>query len=211
MKKKVKHPYNRRHSLAALGEKTCLVTKQAFPKQKMLRFTVFNKNNIVFDVYGKLPGRGIWIQADPALVQQAIDKKLFSKGARQGVIVPTDLVQQIGGALEKRCLSLLHLARRAGVVHTGFEAVKKLVTAGQIRVAFEARDGSEREQSRLFRPSDPFLVCRAFSRIQLGEITGTGNTVHIAVTDHPLAEELVAAVEKMMPFLGAQMNERITE
>ncbi len=192
---------------AASGEKVCLVTKQIFPMAEMLHFVIDPDNRVVFDVAHKLPGRGMWLYPDKANFQLAVRKQLFSKSAKMNVRIPADLESQVVTGLKRRSLELMGFARKSGVLIFGFEGVRKAIPDGQIAVVLEASDAARNGQEKLFRPTDPFYICNAFSREELGQITGQEAQVHVAVLKSKIAAEIEQTVLKLDRLTGQQGKE----
>ena len=177
--------------------KVCIVTKNVFPRSEMLRFVVSPTREIVFDAEEKLPGKGIWILADKDTLQKAVLKKMFNKAAGMSVDVPENLADIVLGRLQEKCVSLLALARKAGVLVFGFEGVKKALTNMSVSVAFEAEDAAQNGKDKLYRPTDDFPVFSSLTREDLGQITGMEQQVHIAVLNSKLADNLIIAGKKL--------------
>ncbi|MCK5887622.1 MAG: DUF448 domain-containing protein [Alcanivorax sp.] len=52
---------------------------------ELIRFVVGPEAKIYPDLGQKLPGRGIWVKADRASIEKAVQKGLFSRGAKMKV------------------------------------------------------------------------------------------------------------------------------
>jgi hypothetical protein len=76
----------------------------------MVRFVVGPDDQLVVDIAGKLPGRGIWVRADRSAVETAVKKKLFSRAAKQAVAVDQNLPDQVEAQLAQNCLGLLGMS-----------------------------------------------------------------------------------------------------
>src|SRR6185369_4904275 len=99
----------------------CVVTGEALEKDQLIRF-VLGPEDVVFpDLNGKLPGRGAWVKAERAVLEQAVKKNAFAKAFQAQAKVPADLAERIGRMLDQQILDLLGLARRSGLLVTGFE------------------------------------------------------------------------------------------
>ena len=59
------------------AERKCLATGEVQPKYKMVRFVVGPEGQVVADVMGKLPGRGMWVSADRAALETVQKKGCF--------------------------------------------------------------------------------------------------------------------------------------
>ena len=108
----------------------------------MIRFVLGPDNEVVPDLAEKLPGRGIWVSANRALVDKAIRKNLFAKAAKTKVIVDEKLPERVEELLRKQTLNLLGLAQRAGEVRSGFEKTKAMLLGGDRIVLIAAKDGA---------------------------------------------------------------------
>ncbi|MEO0612380.1 MAG: DUF448 domain-containing protein [Pseudomonadota bacterium] len=108
--------------------RTCLVTGQSKARAQMIRFVRGPDGDVVADLAEKLPGRGVWVSAERAHLQTALARSLFKKGFKSGDVgVHTDAaawVDAIASLQKARCLNLIGLARRGGLLVTGFENVR---------------------------------------------------------------------------------------
>ncbi|WP_223291866.1 DUF448 domain-containing protein [Defluviicoccus vanus] len=63
----------------------CLVTGVTHPASELIRFVVSPEGRVVPDVAGRLPGRGMWVQSDRAILERACTRNLFRpRRARRG-------------------------------------------------------------------------------------------------------------------------------
>src|SRR3954454_17623161 len=121
--------------------RTCIVTGETMAPERMIRFVVGPDGDVVPDLARRLPGRGMWLKAERAVVEQAIAKKAFARAARAAVKAAPDLPQRIERLLLDRALEDLSRARRAGRAVAGFVKVEQMVgkrRAGLLVVAEEA-------------------------------------------------------------------------
>ena len=117
-----------------------------------MRFVVGPNGEVVPDVLGKLPGRGLWVRSSAQDISTAIAKGKFVRAARRPVIVTDGLVEQVERLLTKRCIDLIALARRAGEAVAGYEKVRLRLrgrTDAVVVIAFDGADGS-REKMKKF-------------------------------------------------------------
>ena len=73
----------------------CLVTGTVRPKTELLRFVVDPGGQIVADIAGKLPGRGLWLTAQRAIVAEASSKRVFARAAKAPVVVAEGLEDRV--------------------------------------------------------------------------------------------------------------------
>lgn len=183
------------------AERRCIATGDTQPKAGLIRFVVGPDDVIVPDVAERLPGRGIWVSADPAALALAIKKNLFSRGAKQQVTVPADLAQQVETLLARRVVELISLARKSGKAVAGFEKVKGWLADGHARVLFQASDGSERGKSKLWTPEGGrFFGC--LTADELGLAFGRQHVIHGALAAGGLERRVVEEASKLRGLRG---------
>src|SRR6185503_15365919 len=84
--------------------RTCIVTGETMAPERMVRFVVGPDGDVVPDLARRLPGRGMWVKAERAIVEQAIAKKAFARAARAAVKAAADLPERIEHLLMSRAL-----------------------------------------------------------------------------------------------------------
>ena len=57
--------------------RTCVVTKEQFPKQELLRIVKDKEGNVSVDLTGKLNGRGAYIKKDLEVLEKAKKTKVL--------------------------------------------------------------------------------------------------------------------------------------
>jgi predicted RNA-binding protein YlxR (DUF448 family) len=169
----------------------------------MIRFVVGPEDRLCPDIAGKLPGRGIWVTADRDAVKHAVAKRLFARAARRPVAVDADLVAVVERLLTRQCLDLIGMARRAGMVTTGFDKVETMLRKGPVGVLIEAADGSEDGRGKLRALAGDAPVVALFPAAALAEAVGRdGIVVHAAMGQSKLAERFVIASDRLAGLRG---------
>lgn len=165
-------------------ERRCIVSGETGTTATLVRFAVGPEGQVVPDIEGKLPGRGIWVASDRASVEKAAAKGLFSRAAKQGVTAPADLADQVEAGLRRRVLALLGLARKAGQLMAGHAKVEDAALKAHVVALFLASDagaeGVRNAGALSSRTGAP--VVADFSAEQLGLALGRPNVVHAALT-----------------------------
>ncbi len=192
---------------AAAGEderagplRRCIVTRRILPKERLLRFVVDSDGVVVPDLEGRLPGRGIWLQARRDIVETACAKGSFAKAARAPVKVPDGLDKRIEGLLKRRCLDLIGLARRAGQVAVGFEQARAWLREGRAAVLIAASDGADGGRGRLMALARELPLVALFTAAELGAALGRRPAVHVALARGSLARRLVHEARRLAGF-----------
>jgi predicted RNA-binding protein YlxR (DUF448 family) len=175
----------------------CLATRLVRPKAELLRFVVGPGDQLVPDIAGRLPGRGLWITPARDIVAGAAARNLFAKAAKARVAVPPDLADRVEGLLARDLLDRLGLARRAGQVVAGFEQVRALLAEGSAGLLLAAADGAEdgRRKLRALAAGVPVVDC--LTSAELAAALGRDTVVHAAVRRGGFAERLRLAAARL--------------
>lgn len=181
-------------------QRRCIATGQIREKEDLLRFAVSPDDLLVLDIQMNLPGRGIWISCNRQSVELAIKKKLFARSAKQPVSVPDELVQKIETVLSQRCLALLGLGRKSGLVTVGFAKVEKALKSKKASILIAASDGAEDGRQKLKRIAGTLPVIDAFNIDELSQALGKENIVHASVGSSGLTKKIMIAVSQLSRF-----------
>lgn len=190
-------------------ERKCIATGEVRPASGLIRFVVGPEGQIAPDIAGKLPGRGIWVSADPAALTKAADKGLFARAARQAVKVPEDLPALVERQLAERVVNLISLARKGGHAVSGYEKVKDWLAKDEAEILIQASDGSERGKSKLSTPYGGSFIGWLTAE-ELGRAFGRQTAVHAALHAGGLAQRVVeeAARLKGLRVLNGEKTRR---
>jgi hypothetical protein len=177
-------------------ERKCIASGDVQPKQGLVRFVVSPDGLIVPDLAEKLPGRGMWVTADPAALTKAATKGLFARAAKQPVTVPDGLVEQVEMMLARRVVDLISLCRKGGHAVSGYEKVKDWLSKDEAEVLIQASDGSERGKSKLSTPYGGSFI-GWLTADELGQAFGRQTTIHAALHAGGLAQRVVEEAARL--------------
>jgi len=178
----------------------CIVTGAIRPKAELLRCVVGPDGQVVPDIAGRLPGRGLWLTARRDIVVTAAAKRIFARAARSQVGVDDGLADRIEQLLAKRCCEILGLARRAGQAVAGFEKVRSLVASGGAKVLVEAADGGGDSRAKLAALAPALPVIARLSCAELSAALGREHVAHAALMPGRLAAAFVGEAARLGGF-----------
>lgn len=176
----------------------CIMTRESLPKERMLRFVLGPGREIVPDLAGRLPGRGMWLSARGDVLERALSRGAFMRAARGPVTLPSDLRARIEDGLRARIRDLLGLARRAGQAVSGWQAGREWLHAGRAGLLVQAVDGSLAERARFGGRDLP--VVASLTAAELGGVFGRDHAVHVVVAPGRLAEAIRVEAERLAGF-----------
>ena len=177
-------------------ERKCIATGEVQPKYGLVRFVVGPDMQIVPDIAGKLPGRGIYVAADRDAIQKAVTKKLFSRGAKMQVTVQEDLADEVERQLARRVVDLIALSRKSGRAVAGYEKVKTWLQTEEAEVLIQAVDGSARGKTKLSTPHYGSYI-GWLSADELGLAFGRQTVIHGALASGGLTQRVVEEARRL--------------
>lgn len=186
---------------SAGAERQCIVTREVLPISKLVRFVVGSDEQIVPDILGKLPGRGIWVKAERAALEKAAGKGIFARGAKRPVKVPEGLVDEVEAQIARRLVELISLGRKSGSAVAGYEKVKSWLDTEQATVLIQASDGSERGKSKLSTPHRGTFI-GWLTADELGLAFGRQTVIHGALSAGGLTSRVVEEAQRLKAIRG---------
>lgn len=73
--------------------RTCVVTKEKFPKMQLIRVVKDNLGNVSVDVTGKSNGRGAYLKKDLAVVEKAKKSKALDRFLE--ITIPLEIYKEL--------------------------------------------------------------------------------------------------------------------
>ena len=183
-------------------ERRDLVTHQVMEESRLIRFVAAPDGSVAPDLGRKLPGRGMWVAADRASVETAAKKNLFSRSAKAKLSAPADLANTVENLLVRRCLDQLGLARREGVLISGFEKSAQAIRSGKAAWLVEASDGAVDGRGKLLALArhQTTKVCGVFGADDLSLALGLENAIHAVLLTGGRADRWTTEVERLAGF-----------
>lgn len=209
----------RTRETAGTTERRCIACGDVRAIGDLIRFVVGPDRQIVPDVDGRLPGRGIWLSAERRAIGEACRKSLFAKAARRSVTVSDTLATDVEKLLLDRCLRRLGLARRAGEAVAGFGKVSDWIRRGGVRerggLLLEACDGAADGKGKLMRLARALdreagivvTPVECFAAAELGRALGIAHAVHVVVSAGGNADALWHDARRLNGVRGGTANQ----
>jgi predicted RNA-binding protein YlxR (DUF448 family) len=181
-----------------------LASRQVLDESRLIRFVAAPDGAVLPDLARKLPGRGLWVEAARDAVDAAVKKNLFARSAKAPLKPAADLSDLVERLLVRRCLDQLGLARREGVLISGFEKSAAAVRGGRAVWLIEAADGSADGRGKLLglaRHAVPTPeICGAFSADDLSLALGLENAIHAVLLQGGRADRWTQEVRRLAGF-----------
>ncbi|OFW99883.1 MAG: hypothetical protein A3D94_21710 [Alphaproteobacteria bacterium RIFCSPHIGHO2_12_FULL_66_14] len=172
--------------------RTCIATGMEDTPERMIRFVVGPEGEVVPDLARRLPGRGLWLRAERAVVERAVAKNLFSKAARAAVKAPADLAERVERLLLERALADLGRARRAGRAVAGFVKVEQMIGQRRAALLVVADEADGDGLGKLGATGLP--IVRLGDATALGGLFGREQAVYVAVARDDAGGEFIQRI-----------------
>ncbi len=199
-------------------ERTCALSRELKPASEMIRFVLGPAGEVVPDVKRKLPGRGIWITASRAAIEDAARRNVFARGFKRDVRVASDLATRTDQLIERAAIDALAIAGKAGAVLSGFTRIEAAVGRDDIRALLHAADAGDEGKRKLDAAlrretagkSSEIVVIDAFTGAQLDLALNRPNVVHAALLAGPGSETFLTRAARLRYFRAGISPEAVS-
>jgi uncharacterized protein len=201
-------------------ERTCIVTRAVKPVDELIRFVVAPDGAVVPDLKRRLPGRGVWVTATRAAVDQAVKRKGFARAFKREVRAGADLGGAVEGLLQRAALDALAMVHKAGRAALGFARTEKELAQGPVAAVLQASDGSADSARKIAAAAvrrqsgengAPIPIIAAFTTAQLDLALGRSNVVHAALLAGPASNGFLARCQSLERYRTLQPGGRGAE
>jgi predicted RNA-binding protein YlxR (DUF448 family) len=187
-------------------ERLCVATRTVRPVEDLIRFVIGPDGEAVPDLKRKLPGRGVWVTATQDALADAVKRKIFARGFKRDVRLPSDFVARTGRLLERSALDALAIAGKAGSAIAGFTKVEAALGRGEaialIHAAEAAPDGVRKLNAALRRSprTGSIPVSGILTSAQLDLALGRPNVIHAALLAGAASDTFWARLQRLERF-----------
>lgn len=191
-----------------MNPRTCIVSRRTFDRDRLIRFVAGPDGAVVPDLKEKLPGRGVRVEAKKTVVQQAVGKQLFARGLKADVKADSNLADRVEKLLEDRAVQAFAMARKAGLLITGFAKVDAALRNNKADAVFHAGDAAE-DGKRKIASAVAFVrhaggadvpVFDCLTRERMSAALGLENVNHAAALPGGATRHLMAAATRLQRY-----------
>ncbi len=199
---------------ARTPERLCVVTRTTRPVAELIRFVVGPDGEVVPDLKGKLPGRGVWITAARETVELAVKRHAFARGFKRDVRVPADLALRTEALLERGVLDALAIAGKAGLVAAGFGKAASALERDEVVALLHAAEGSAdgaRKLEALWRrrtAEKTLPMIEFLTSAQLDLALGRPNVIHAALLAGSASDTFLSRSRRLEQFRTGGASDR---
>ena len=200
-------------------ERTCIVSRTVQPPAALIRFVLGPESRVVPDLRHKLPGRGVWVTARRAVVDEAVRRRLFARAFKAEATASPALGAEIEALLRADLRQALALANKAGRVVTGFHKVEGAIQdkslAALIHAAEAAEDGRRKLASQLRKrlgdAISGFPVVTDLSSDELDLALGRSHVIHAALVAGAGSDGFLNRWHRYCHYCGSDADQAVPE
>ncbi len=187
-------------------QRLCVVTRAVRPVAELIRFVIGPDGEIVADVKGKLPGRGVWVTATRQTTETAVKRHAFAHAFNREARVPADLALRTERLLTRAALDALAIAGKSGLIAAGFAraaaALQRDDVVALLHAAEGSADGADKLQAlwRRRTPEKALLVIEFLTAAQLDLALARPNVVHAALLAGPASDTALSRLRRLGRF-----------
>lgn len=185
--------------------RTCIITKQTYEKAALIRFVVAPNSEIIPDLKGNLPGRGVYILARKSILIKALQKTIlinyFKTKLKKEVHITENMEALIDKLLVKSAISAIALGRKAGIIMAGALACEKAVRAKKAILVLHSKECAKNSITKIAQAihasQQKIKQIIIFSNEEFKDAFGQDNIQHLAILDSPKAKNILVKLEKL--------------
>ncbi|HZV21422.1 MAG TPA: RNA-binding protein [Hyphomicrobiales bacterium] len=198
----------------SLPVRTCIVERTRKEKPTLLRFVISPDNEVVPDIKGNLPGRGVWVTSKKEVVAEAVRRHAFERAFRKPVSVNANLPGLVEELFKRSALERLSICTKAGLVVAGFSKVEAALNRGEIVGLLHAKDAAADGKAKLDRKflasglgKGPIGPKNLFSSAEISLATGGTNVIHAGVKEGGAARAFFEALDRLSGYCGGDLED----
>ncbi|GLS45972.1 RNA-binding protein [Methylobacterium brachythecii] len=195
------------------AERTCIVTREAKPPRKMIRFVLSPEGQVVPDLRARLPGRGAWVSGTREAVETALKRRLFRRAFKnERADAAPDTADRIAEGMRTDLRQAIAMANKSGCVVMGFGKVEAEIggrtgVAAVIHASDGAADGRRKIGQALRRRQGDSTyqvpIIDDLSEDELDMALGRDHVIHAALVAGAGTTGCLARWRRLRAFEGA--------
>lgn len=184
-----------------LIERKCILDGTIKPISELLRFVELD-NALLPDFNKKLPAKGMYVTNNKLLLANALEKKLFHKVSRHCLKIADDFMETVENLIKQQALNSINLARKSGILVTGFEKVKEAIKKNRVEFIIEAVNAGKDGREKMALLAKNIEIFNLFDIDELDMTLNKENTVHIAVLKGDMTRMVYSNLKKYQNFIA---------
>jgi hypothetical protein len=199
------------HDDSVISVRTCIVERARKEKDDLLRFVLSPQDEVVPDIKGTLPGRGVWATARKDIVAGALKRRAFQKAFRKQVAVSDSLHLEVEQLFKRSALERLSICNKAGLLVAGFakvgEALKRREIVALLHADTAAVDGKaklDRKLEALFSGKERIAPENCFTSAEISLAAGSTGVIHAGLREGGATRAFLQALDRLSAYCAGE-------
>ena len=187
--------------------RTCIVERERKEKPFLLRFVLSPQGEVVPDIKGALPGRGVWVTARQDIVADAVKRRAFQRAFRKPVSVSESLSLEVERLFKRSALERLSICNKAGLLVVGFAKVEEALKRGEIvallhadAAAPDGRAKLDRKFNALFAGQDYIAPENCFTSAEISLAGGSIGVIHAGLREGGATRAFLQDLDRLSAY-----------
>jgi uncharacterized protein len=196
---------------ATIPVRTCIVERERKERPFLLRFVLSPQDEVVPDLKGSLPGRGVWVTAKRESVADAVKRRAFQRAFRKPVSANDGLSLEVEQLFKRSALERLSICNKAGLLVAGFskieEALKRREIVALLHADNAAPDGKEKLDRKLQVSSSGNERIEPENRFTSAEISlaaGSTGVIHAGLREGGATRAFLKALDRLKAYCAGE-------
>jgi hypothetical protein len=193
--------------------RTCIVERAKKERPFLLRFVLSPQAEVVPDIKGSLPGRGVWVTARKQSVAEAVKRRAFQRAFRKPVAVSDSLPLEVEQLFKRSALERLSICNKAGLLVAGFSKVEGALKRGEIVVLLHAdtaaADGRAKLDRKLEASSSGKEHARpenCFTSAEISLAAGSTGVIHAGLREGGATRAFFEALDLLKAYCAGEAS-----
>ncbi len=193
--------------------RTCILERERREKPFLLRFVLSPQAQVVPDIKGDLPGRGVWLTATRSAIEEAVRRRAFQRGFKKQVNVRPDLAGQVEELFKRSALERLSIANKAGLLVAGFGKAEDAIKRGELIALLHANTAAKDGQAKLDRRfaavssgKDHIPLKNCFTSEEISLAAGSANVIHAGLKEGGASRAFLKALERFSDYCTGEVD-----
>ena len=166
--------------LTNISEK-CFLTGEHLEKTASLRFALSPTREVVPDCYNKLGGRGFWVRPEKRTLQLLVKSKKLAKFFGEEVFINPKMTEIVKKLLRMKILKQLSLARKAGLLVIGSDAIKSSFNTGKLRLIISVKGAKNLTIGQNLKNNRVYYCSGLFTKLDFEEAINKKNVQYLGI------------------------------
>ena len=166
--------------LTNISEK-CFLTGKRLEKNASLRFALSPTREVVPDCYNKLAGRGFWVRPEKRTLQLLVKSKKLADYFGGDVFVDPKMSEIVKKLLTMKILKQISLARKAGLLVIGSDAIKSSFNTGKLRLVLSVKGAKNVTNFRNHENNQVYYSSGLFTKVDFEEAINKKNVQYLGI------------------------------